>query len=120
MSPQLYRHVLRASWLLLVLWQPIWHGWLVPQRWLLGVLLGVVLLLPLAGIWLLRPPAIIIGSLLAIAMLIIALMEVVAVGLQSAGPIVQGIISGIFLLAVMWRGRQLKRQNQQAGVASHE
>ncbi|GAB4115320.1 MAG: hypothetical protein Tsb0027_05410 [Wenzhouxiangellaceae bacterium] len=118
MSPQLYRHLLRASWLLLVMWQPVWHGWLVPQRWLLGVILGVLLLLPLAGIWLLRAQAIIIGSLLAIAMLIIALMEIVAVGLQSAGPIVQGIISSTYLLAVMWRGRQLKQQ--QAGASSHE
>ena len=110
MKQQLYRNIVRASWLLLILWQPIWHGWLAPQRWLLGVILGVVLLLPLAGIWLLHARAVIIGSLLAIGMLVIACMEMVADGLSAPGATGQALISSAYLLAVMWRGRQLKQQ----------
>jgi uncharacterized membrane protein len=120
MNVKLYRHIVRGSWLLLILWQPLWHGWLVSQRWLLGVILGVILLLPLAGIWLLRPQAIIIGSLLAIAMLIIGCMEIVAIGLQSPGAIGQALISSVYLLTVMWRGRQIKQQNQQARANANE
>jgi len=120
MNSMLYRNIVRGSWLLLILWQPVWHGWLVSQRWLLGVMLGVILLLPLAGIWLLRPRAIIIASLLAIAMLIIGCMEIVAIGLQSPGAIGQAVISSVYLLTVMWHGRQVKQQNQQAKVKANE
>ncbi len=114
-----YNAIVRGSWLLLILWQPLWHGWLEPQRWLLGVVLGLILLLPLAGIWLLRPQAIIIGSLLAIGMLVIACMEIVAIGLHSPGAIGQAVISSAYLLAVMWHGRQLKKQNQQTKATDH-
>lgn len=122
MKQELYRKLVRGSWLLLILWQPLWHGWLAPQRWLLGVMLGLLLLLPLTGIWLLRPQSIIIGSLLALAMLIIGCMELVAVGLHwpaQSGALMQTVISGVYLLVVMWHGRQLKQAKKQTESSSH-
>ncbi len=119
MNHRYHRYMLRSVWLLLILWQPIWHGWQVPERWLLGVILGLLLLLPLAGIWLLRPLAIIVASLLAIGMLVIASMELVATGLRSPGAIGQTLISSAYLLIVMGHGWRLKQQHQ-AGAAAHE
>ncbi|MDA3933514.1 MAG: DUF2069 domain-containing protein [Gammaproteobacteria bacterium] len=118
MNGKLYALIVRSTWLLLTLWQPLWHGWLEPQRWLLGVMLGLTLLLPLAGIWLLRPQAVIIGSLLAIGLLTIACMELVADGLNSPGAMAQLLFSGSYLLAVMVHGRGLKQAAKHKAQAS--
>ena len=98
--------MLRISYALLILWQPIWHGWLVPERYWLGLFLALPLLLPSWGIYKQYPRSQAIGGFLAIFYFVFAAMLLLSL---SWPAIVQIGLCSFYLGLLMTRGWRLRQ-----------
>lgn len=93
--------MLRLAYACLILWQPVWHGWVIPERYWLGILLAVILLLPAWGIFRQQSRAEAIGGFLAIFYLVAALMLILSL---RWSPMIQVGICLWYLGIIMRRG----------------
>jgi uncharacterized membrane protein len=94
-------HTVRASYLALVLLQPLWH-FLLPQpvgnrSWLLASIATVPLLLPFRGVWRASLRSITWAGYLSMAYLIIGIMEAWANPPQRAIALSQTVLVCVFV-----------------------